>query len=326
MKRCLILILILGYSSEQIIPDEYEDDLVESQKNFNRPIYDYEDDYVGQNQKKYKKPTHTAPLRQQAPLPAIVKQINDMNEDGSYTFGYQSEDGSYRVETRNTDGYTRGKYGYIDAGGELKEVEYTAGSTGYVPSGEHIQVPPPAPPPRPEVAKPEVSQGKPRLSPQKKVIQDYNIDYEDDLVNIQSEVSGNSNKNYDVDNRRNNEKKFSQREIDSNNAANAGSILELSIEYPNAGRVPTVDRIFNEGRNQNERRRPNVRNSDGRRDSYLRTPNGRRDSNLRTPNGKRHPNVRISDGRIDLNERRNQNAERRLKNQFVGTSKNGFNF
>uniref|UniRef100_T1IZF8 Uncharacterized protein n=1 Tax=Strigamia maritima TaxID=126957 RepID=T1IZF8_STRMM len=85
-----------------------------------------------------------------APVPLIIKQINSANEDGSYTFGYESQDGSYRVETKGTDGLTRGKYGYIDAGGVLREVEYSAGGQfGYEPSGSHIQVPPRPPPKKP---------------------------------------------------------------------------------------------------------------------------------------------------------------------------------
>ena len=51
------------------------------------------------------------------PVP-ILKQINQLNDDGSYTFGFEAGDGSFRVETRDISGHIRGKYGYIDESGE----------------------------------------------------------------------------------------------------------------------------------------------------------------------------------------------------------------
>lgn len=51
----------------------------------------------------------------------ILGQISQHNEDGSYTFGYESEDGSFRVENRDIDGFVSGKYGYIDANGQIQE-------------------------------------------------------------------------------------------------------------------------------------------------------------------------------------------------------------
>lgn len=51
----------------------------------------------------------------------ILGQMNQHNEDGSYTFGYESADGSFRVENRDVDGFVTGKYGYIDPIGELHE-------------------------------------------------------------------------------------------------------------------------------------------------------------------------------------------------------------
>lgn len=38
----------------------------------------------------------------------ILKQINQLNDDGSYTFGYESGDGSFRVETKDINGFTKG--------------------------------------------------------------------------------------------------------------------------------------------------------------------------------------------------------------------------
>jgi hypothetical protein len=51
----------------------------------------------------------------------ILGQINQLNDDGTYTFGYESADGSFRVENRDIDGYVSGKYGYVDANGQVQE-------------------------------------------------------------------------------------------------------------------------------------------------------------------------------------------------------------
>ena len=57
----------------------------------------------------------------------ITKQYNRINNDGSYTFGYEADDGTFRSETRDLTGYVIGKYGYIDEKGQLKVVEYETG-------------------------------------------------------------------------------------------------------------------------------------------------------------------------------------------------------
>jgi len=63
---------------------------------------------------------------------AIVKQINEINEDGSYTVGYEASDGSFKLETRDTHGNVEGKYGFIDDSGEIKIVQYSANNiTGF---------------------------------------------------------------------------------------------------------------------------------------------------------------------------------------------------
>lgn len=73
----------------------------------------------------------------------ILGQINEHNEDGSYTFGYESEDGSFRIENKDPNGFVTGKYGYIDTNGKLQEFEYVAGSmngrsVGYQARGSAI--------------------------------------------------------------------------------------------------------------------------------------------------------------------------------------------
>lgn len=51
----------------------------------------------------------------------IIKQIHEVNDDGSYTFGFEATDGSYRAENRDANGHVTGRYGYIDANGQLQE-------------------------------------------------------------------------------------------------------------------------------------------------------------------------------------------------------------
>ncbi|XP_034245133.1 uncharacterized protein LOC117647486 [Thrips palmi] len=63
---------------------------------------------------------------------AILKQINRVNEDGSYTFGYEAADGSFKIETRDVLGHVKGMFGFIDEQGQLKRVSYTAANgTGF---------------------------------------------------------------------------------------------------------------------------------------------------------------------------------------------------
>lgn len=70
------------------------------------------------------------------PVP-ILKQINRVNDDGSYTYGYEAADGTFKVETRDKEGNVRGKYGYLDETGILKTVEYAAGR-GFEAQGAHL--------------------------------------------------------------------------------------------------------------------------------------------------------------------------------------------
>jgi len=66
----------------------------------------------------------------------ILKQINQVNDDGSYTFGYENGDGSFRVETKDIYGNVQGKYGFVDEFGVLQVVDYVSGShLGFQPKG-----------------------------------------------------------------------------------------------------------------------------------------------------------------------------------------------
>lgn len=78
------------------------------------------------------------------PVP-ILKQINRHNEDGSYSYGYEGADGSFKIETKSANGEVKGKYGYIDSDGKMREVEYGANQDGFQPTGTDINVAPAAP-------------------------------------------------------------------------------------------------------------------------------------------------------------------------------------
>ncbi|XP_015108935.1 uncharacterized protein LOC107035849 [Diachasma alloeum] len=63
---------------------------------------------------------------------AILKQIRKVNDDGSYTFGYEAGDGSFKVETRDVLGNVKGTFGFVDANGEIKRVTYSSSNgTGF---------------------------------------------------------------------------------------------------------------------------------------------------------------------------------------------------
>ncbi|CAB3367924.1 Hypothetical predicted protein [Cloeon dipterum] len=57
--------------------------------------------------------------------PRIVKQVNHVNEDNSYTVGHAAEDGTFKIETRTADGHIRGMFAYLDAAGALKRFVYS---------------------------------------------------------------------------------------------------------------------------------------------------------------------------------------------------------
>lgn len=73
------------------------------------------------------------------PVP-ILKQINRHNEDGSYSYGYEAADGSFKIETKAANGEVKGKYGYVDDSGNLREVAYGANHNGFQPTGDGINV------------------------------------------------------------------------------------------------------------------------------------------------------------------------------------------
>merc|ERR1712039_62536 len=77
------------------------------------------------------------------PVP-ILRYVDTQNIDGSYTYGYEAADGTYKLETRYTDGRVKGKYGYIDPDGNLREASYGAeAGRGFEPQIAGLELPPP---------------------------------------------------------------------------------------------------------------------------------------------------------------------------------------
>merc|ERR1712038_1633115 len=83
---------------------------------------------------------------QTTPVP-ILRYLDRQNDDGSYTFGYEAADGTYKIEKRLTNGSIMGKYGYIDANGDLQKTVYDGTAEhGFAPQidgvvvGRHQQV------------------------------------------------------------------------------------------------------------------------------------------------------------------------------------------
>lgn len=71
----------------------------------------------------------TTPATGQSKDVSILKQINKVNDDGSYTFGYEASDGSFKVETRDVAGNVKGMFGFVDEAGRLKRVSYSASNS-----------------------------------------------------------------------------------------------------------------------------------------------------------------------------------------------------
>ncbi|XP_013181407.1 PREDICTED: ataxin-2 homolog isoform X1 [Papilio xuthus] len=80
---------------------------------------------------RYKQQQQQQQLQSEGPKQPPVQTIrnyNKVNDDGSFTFGYEAADGSFKEETRGTDCVVRGKYGYIDPDGNKREFTYVSGN------------------------------------------------------------------------------------------------------------------------------------------------------------------------------------------------------
>lgn len=59
----------------------------------------------------------------------IIKRIKKINDDGSYTIGYEADDGSFKIESRDVLGQIKGTYGFVDEEGQIKRVSYSTSNS-----------------------------------------------------------------------------------------------------------------------------------------------------------------------------------------------------
>lgn len=78
-----------------------------------------------QQQQQQQQPVQEGPKQ---PPVQTIRNYNKVNDDGSFTFGYEAADGSFKEETRGTDCVVRGKYGYVDPDGNKREFTYVSGN------------------------------------------------------------------------------------------------------------------------------------------------------------------------------------------------------
>merc|ERR1712227_27913 len=102
-----------------------------------------QNDFFNFNNFGTQRPIAPSPTVSTTPVP-ILRYVDTQNIDGSYTYGYEAADGTYKLETRYTDGRVKGKYGYIDPDGNLREASYGAeAGRGFEPQIEGLELPPP---------------------------------------------------------------------------------------------------------------------------------------------------------------------------------------
>ncbi|EDV96126.1 pupal cuticle protein Edg-78E [Drosophila grimshawi] len=70
---------------------------------------------------------------------------SDLQEDGSYSYQYQTSNGIAQQEQGVGGHYASGSSAYYSPDGQLIQLTYTADETGYHPQGAHLPTPPPIP-------------------------------------------------------------------------------------------------------------------------------------------------------------------------------------
>lgn len=88
-------------------------------------------------------------IRGRKPPIKILRKYRTENEDGSITWGYESEDGSFKEELIGIDCITRGKYGYVDPDGVRREYSYETGAKCDEPEEQELEDLPPGRQPLP---------------------------------------------------------------------------------------------------------------------------------------------------------------------------------
>ncbi|XP_019878815.2 endocuticle structural glycoprotein SgAbd-2-like [Aethina tumida] len=94
-------------------------------------------------------PVQTYHAQQQIP---ILRQDQDVREDGSYSYNYETgngiaaqEQGSIRALGQNIGKAAQGSFSYTSPEGEPVHVSYVADENGFQAAGSHIPTPPPVP-------------------------------------------------------------------------------------------------------------------------------------------------------------------------------------
>merc|ERR1712227_1050614 len=91
-----------------------------------------QNDFFNFNNFATQRPIAPSPTVSTTPVP-ILRYVDTQNIDGTY-----------KLETRYTDGRVKGKYGYIDPDGNLREASYGAeAGRGFEPQIEGLELPPP---------------------------------------------------------------------------------------------------------------------------------------------------------------------------------------
>lgn len=97
------------------------------QEDANSPVLVSRQDAYGRATGQPRLQPRAKPENKQPPVQTL-RNYNKLNDDGSFTFGYEAADGSFKEETRGTDCVVRGKYGYVDPDGNKREFTYVSGN------------------------------------------------------------------------------------------------------------------------------------------------------------------------------------------------------
>lgn len=79
----------------------------------------------------------------------VVRAINEVNPDGSYSFAYETENQIFAEEQGFLEDGSRvaqGQYQFTSPEGQVIRLVYVADGNGFHPQGEHLPTPPPIPP------------------------------------------------------------------------------------------------------------------------------------------------------------------------------------
>ncbi|XP_062550571.1 pupal cuticle protein Edg-78E-like isoform X2 [Armigeres subalbatus] len=75
----------------------------------------------------------------------IVKQDQQINADGSYSFAYETSNGIQASESSPDGAAATGEFSYTAPEGDKIRLSYVADQDGFQPQGEHLPVEPPVP-------------------------------------------------------------------------------------------------------------------------------------------------------------------------------------